>query len=56
MHACIVIIGNYVYTYIGRIARDQMKNEGVEDLTSMQDNREESRVRLERYDMVIIYM
>ena len=29
-----------------------MKNEGVEDLISMEDDREESRIRLERYDMV----
>ena len=41
---------------IGRIARDQVKNEGVENITSMEGDREESRIRLERYDMVTIIL
>ena len=36
----------------GMIARDQMKNEGVEDLHSKQEGRNETRILLERYDMV----
>ena len=33
-----------------------MKNEGVEDLVSRENSRDESRIRLERYDMVIIQL
>jgi len=34
------------------IARDQAKNEGVEDIHSREEGRNESRILLERYDMV----
>lgn len=34
------------------IARDQMKNEGIEDLHSKEQGRNVTRILLERYDMV----
>ena len=34
------------------IARDQAKNEGIEDIHSRDEGRNESRILLERYDMV----
>jgi len=34
------------------IARNQAKNEGVEDIHSHDEGRNESRIFLERYDMV----
>lgn len=39
---------------VGIIARDQNKNEAVENLFSMQEGMNESRIHLERYDMVTI--
>lgn len=38
--------------HTGFIARDEAKNEGVERLYVMVDGKNESRIRLERYDMV----
>ncbi|XP_065893001.1 uncharacterized protein [Dysidea avara] len=35
----------------GYIARNQAKNEGVEDLYAVVEGKNESRIRLERYDM-----
>ena len=40
--------------YVGMIARDQSKNEGVENLFSTQEGMNESRIHLERYDMVTV--
>ena len=39
-------------THTGYIARNQAKNEGVEDLYAVVEGKNESRIRLERYDMV----
>jgi len=38
--------------YTGFIARDEAKNEGVELLHAMNEGKNESRIRLERFDMV----
>ena len=38
--------------FVGIIARDQNKNEGTENLFSMQGGMNESRIHLERYDKV----
>ena len=34
------------------IARDQMKNEGIDELHSKEEGRNVTRIHLERYDMV----
>ena len=39
-------------THTGMIARDQAKNEGVEDIHSKEDGRNETRIHLEHFDMV----
>lgn len=39
----------------GTIARDQTKNEGIEDLHSTEEGRNESRILLERYDLGEVY-
>ena len=40
------------YTHTGMISHDQAKNEGVEDIQSKEDGRNETRICLERFDMV----
>ena len=40
---------------LGIIARDHGKNEGVEDIISVEEGVTESHIHLERYDMVTIH-
>ena len=46
------MIKTVLCVYVGIIARDHSKNEGIENLFSMQEGMNESRIHLERYDMV----
>ena len=48
----IIQLAIILYNCTGTIARDQAKNEGIEDLHSTEEGRNESRILLERYDLV----
>ena len=49
-NVCTSVIITHVY--VGRVARDPAKGMGIEDLGYTEGDEKETRIRLERYDMV----